>query len=157
MSADASNPSGVLALLREMTGQSVVLSEAIARHAGLRSADLEVLGAIEQHGPLTAGQLGTHTGLSAAAVTGLIDRLERAGVARRRADTADRRRVLVEPAPGAAEIAELHTTMERDALRVLGRRSAAELETIAGLLRDMHELGVEHVARMERPKSGRRR
>jgi DNA-binding MarR family transcriptional regulator len=70
----ASTPQEVLDLLREMSGQNVLLSEAIARHAGLRPADLEVLGVIEQRGPLTAGQLGEATGLSPAAVTGLIDR-----------------------------------------------------------------------------------
>jgi DNA-binding MarR family transcriptional regulator len=149
-----STPAQVLDAFREMTGQSIVLSEAIARNAGLSPADLEVLGAIEQRGPLTAGQLGEVTGLSAAAVTGLIDRLERAGVATRRPDSADRRRVLVEVAPGAKRIAELYGALEQDALRILGRRSAAERTVIADFLRDMHEMGVAHVARLQDPRAG---
>lgn len=144
-----STPAEVLDLFREMTGQSIVLSAAIARHAGVSPADLEVLGAIEQRGPLTAGELARLTGLSAAAVTGLIDRLERAGVATRKPDPADRRRVLVATAKGARRIAELYTSLERDALRALDGRSAAELETIAEFLRAMHGIGVEHVARLE--------
>ena len=147
-------PEEVLDGFREMTGQSVILGEAIARHAGLRPADLEVLGAIEQHGPLTAGDLGKLTGLSGAAVTGLIDRLVRAAVATRRHDDVDRRRVLVELAPGAARIAELYGALERDTLRSLQRRSPGELAVIADFVRDMHELGVEHVARIERPPVG---
>lgn len=131
-----------------MTGQSLVLSQAIARGAGLSVADLEILGTIEQHGPLTAGQLSKATGLSAASVTGLIDRLENAGVATRRPDTADRRRVLVEVSPGARRIAELYGTLEQDALRALKRRTAAERATIADFLRDMHRLGVQHLARL---------
>src|SRR5215207_2407491 len=145
----------VLDAFREMTGQSIVLGEAIARHAGLSPADLELLGAIDQRGPLTAGQLGEVTGLSAAAVTGLIDRLERAGVATRRPDSADRRRVLVEVAPGAKRIAELYGALERDALRIVGRRSAVERTVIADFLRDMHEMGVAHVARLQGPRAGR--
>jgi DNA-binding MarR family transcriptional regulator len=144
-----STPRAVIDLLRQMTGQSIVMSEAIARHAGLRPADLEVLGVIEQHGPLTAGQLGQATGLSPAAVTGLIDRLERAGVAARRHDTGDRRRVLVEVAPGAAPIAALYRDIERDALAVLRHRSPEELAAVAGFLRDMNELGLRHVARLQ--------
>ena len=93
----------VLELVREMTGQSVVMSAAIAKSVGLSPTDLEVLGTIQQHGPLSAGRVGELTGLSPAAVTGLIDRLERSGVARRRADPYDRRRVLVEMAPGGQE------------------------------------------------------
>lgn len=145
-----STPDQVLEQFREMTGQSIVLSAAIARHAGISPADLEVLGAIEQRGPLTAGELARLTGLSAAAVTGLIDRLERAGVAERRADPSDRRRVLVGVAKGAARIAERYGSLERDARRVLDGRSPRELETISAFLRDMHAVGVEHVARLSR-------
>jgi DNA-binding MarR family transcriptional regulator len=140
----------VLDLLRAMSGQNLLLSEAIARQAGLRPADLEVLGVVEQRGPLTAGQLGDATGLSPAAVTGLIDRLERAGVAERRPDPADRRHVLVAVSPGAARIAALYERLERDARRRVGAYSAREQTVIARFLREMYELGVDHVARMER-------
>jgi DNA-binding MarR family transcriptional regulator len=143
-------PEQVNELLRQMTDQSVLLSEAIARLAGLSSADLEVLGALEQNGPMIAGQLGELTGLSAAAVTGLIDRLERAGVAARRPDTEDRRRVLVELAPGAAAVAELCGALETDALKILRRRDPDELAVIGEYLRDMYEMGVKHTARMQR-------
>jgi len=141
-----SSPQDVLDRYREMTGQSVVLSDAIARHAGLSPADLEVLGTIQQRGPLSAGQLIQVTGLSAAAVTGLIDRLEHAGVARRRVDAADRRRVLVEVSSGIDRIAKLYGSLEEDTLRVLARRSDEELSVIADFLHDMNELGVKHVA-----------
>jgi DNA-binding MarR family transcriptional regulator len=150
-----STPRDVLDLLREMTGQSVVMSAAIANSVGLSPTDLEVLGAIEQHGPLSAGHLGELTGLSPAAVTGLIDRLERSGVARRRPDPDDRRRVLVETAPGARRVAKHYRTLEQDARRVLGTRDERELATIAAFLRDMYDLGVKHMTRLERAKRPR--
>jgi DNA-binding MarR family transcriptional regulator len=137
-----------------MSGQNLLLSEAIARRAGLRPADLEVLGVIEQHGPLTAGQLAQATGLSPAAVTGLIDRLERAGVAGRRPDTRDRRRVLVAVAAGAARIAELYTALERTTRDAVAQYTPEQLDTIADFLRSMHAIGVDHVARLESSDPG---
>jgi DNA-binding MarR family transcriptional regulator len=140
----------VIDLIRESTGQSVLLSEAVARRAGLRPADLEVLGVIEQRGPLTAGQLGEATGLSPAAVTGLIDRLERAGVAERRSDPRDRRRVLVAPAAGAAAIAAHYGDLERDTREAVARYSAEELAIVTRFLRQMYEIGLAHVERLHR-------
>jgi DNA-binding MarR family transcriptional regulator len=140
----------LLDLLRETSGQSVVLSDAIARHVGLRPADLEVLGVIEQHGPLTAGRLGEFTGLSPAAVTGLIDRLERAGVAERRADPGDRRRVLVAFAAGATDIPALYAELERSMRAVAERYSAEEIDVISRFLRDAYAVSVDHVARLQR-------
>lgn len=58
------------------------------------------LNAIENASGLTAGELAVEVGLTSGAVTGVVDRLERAGFARRVPDPADRRRVKVEVTPG---------------------------------------------------------
>ena len=50
---------------------------------------------------LTAGQLASRLKLTTAAITGVLDRLERAGHARRTHDQEDRRRVVVQPTPEA--------------------------------------------------------
>jgi len=59
---------------------------------------LDILG---RRGPMTAGQLSDESGLSTGAVTFLLDRLELAGMVKRRRDTDDRRRVWVELVPAA--------------------------------------------------------
>jgi DNA-binding MarR family transcriptional regulator len=48
---------------------------------------------------VTAGTIGDHTGLTTGAVTGLMDRLEKAGYVRRTRDPHDRRKVVVELLP----------------------------------------------------------
>ena len=46
---------------------------------------------------MPAGRLAELTGLTTGAVTGIIDRLEKAGYVRRKNDVEDRRRTIVEP------------------------------------------------------------
>jgi len=67
-----------------------------ASRLGVNETDLHCLNIIENSGGLTAGELATQSGLSAGAVTGVIDRLEQAGFAKRAHDPVDRRRVRVQ-------------------------------------------------------------
>jgi DNA-binding MarR family transcriptional regulator len=69
--------------------------DAVGRALGLNPTDLRCLDWIVD-GPKSAGELSAGTGLSSAATTTLIDRLERKGFAHRVRDPDDRRRVLVE-------------------------------------------------------------
>src|SRR4029450_7222494 len=50
-----------------------------AERLGVNRTDLHCLNTIENAGGLTAGELARETGLTTGAVTGVIDRLERAG------------------------------------------------------------------------------
>ncbi|MBA3945720.1 MAG: MarR family transcriptional regulator [Herpetosiphonaceae bacterium] len=81
---------------RENSNVAVMLHTAIGARMGLGATEEKTLGILEQHGPLTAGDLAEHTGLAGASVTNLLDRLEKKGFVRRVRDTADRRRVIVE-------------------------------------------------------------
>jgi len=69
----------------------------VAQRLGLNVTDLTCLGHILGAGaePLTAGELAERANLTTGAITGVVNRLERAGYAHRRADPADRRRVRV--------------------------------------------------------------
>lgn len=66
-----------------------------ADQLGVSATDLRCLNIIENSGGLSAGELAVQSGLTTGAVTGVIDRLERAGFARRARDSIDRRRVNV--------------------------------------------------------------
>jgi DNA-binding MarR family transcriptional regulator len=63
---------------------------------GLGITDSKALSTLTQEGSMTAGELAKRLGLTTGAVTNVIDRLVRAGCARRVADPKDRRKVIVE-------------------------------------------------------------
>ena len=67
-----------------------------AGRLGINESDLHCLNIIENSGGLTAGALAGEAGLTNGAITGVLDRLEKAGFARRVTDPTDRRRVRVE-------------------------------------------------------------
>jgi DNA-binding MarR family transcriptional regulator len=81
--------------LRDLGESADLFRQVVADRLGLTGADLAVLSLLEARGPLTAGQLAEASGLSTGAITGVADRLEGAGYARRGQDPDDRRRVIV--------------------------------------------------------------
>ena len=105
---------------------------ATSQRLGIGGTDVRFLTLLDLHGPLTPGRLAEFTGLTTGSVTGVIDRLERAGFVGRERDDTDRRKVQVVPAPTASArlAAERHDRIHLlDA--ALGRRDHAELEIIA--------------------------
>lgn len=89
---------------RQGSTLTVLRHARIAERMGLSGTDHKTFDLVVQSGgPLTAGRIAGLTGLSTGAVTGVIDRLEKVGLVRRVRDPEDRRKVLVEVVPGAAE------------------------------------------------------
>lgn len=85
--------------LRDFSDQDVLFSQALAERLGINLTDFKCLSILERNGSVTAGKLAELTGLTSGAVTGLIDRLEKAGWARRVRDPNDRRHVIIEAVP----------------------------------------------------------
>ena len=106
------------------------LDAGAAERLGISVTDLHCLNIVEQGGGVTAGRLATESGLTTGAVTSVVDRLERAGYARRVRDQTDRRKVNVEVTPRFYERAEeVWGPIAADWERELGARfSAAQLD-----------------------------
>lgn len=83
--------------VRRSQSATARFDQAVADAAGLNRTDMACLDVLTREGPQTAGELAQQTGLSTGAMTAALDRLERAGYARRARDAGDRRRVIVEP------------------------------------------------------------
>jgi DNA-binding MarR family transcriptional regulator len=125
-----------------------------AERLGLNRTDLHCVNIFENSGGLTAGELAKEAGLTSGAVTGVIDRLERAGYARRVADPADRRRVKLEVTPKFyARADRIWGPVAADWSARLGKRfSAEELERFTEFLRTTTELSREHLERLREMK-----
>jgi DNA-binding MarR family transcriptional regulator len=82
---------------REMSTETIMFHQAVADILGLHITDHKSLDFIYRFGAMPAGRLADLTGLTTGAVTGIIDRLEKAGYVRRISDPKDRRRTIVEP------------------------------------------------------------
>lgn len=124
--------------------------QAVADALGLNRTDLRCVDVLDREGPLTAGQLAHATGLTTGAMTTALDRLERAGYARRLRDATDRRRILVELTPQAgAHANQFYAEHAAEAERLYHRYSAEELELLLHFVREGREFNEQHAARVE--------
>src|SRR5260370_23443542 len=87
----------VLQASRESSTMAIFFHASMAERVGLGTTEEKTLSLLSQLGPLTAGEIASHTGLTTPSVTGLLDRLESKGMVQRVRDPHDRRRVIVEP------------------------------------------------------------
>jgi DNA-binding MarR family transcriptional regulator len=82
---------------REMSTETIMFHQGLADVLGLHITDHKCLDLIRQYGAMPAGRLAELTGLTTGAVTGVTDRLQKAGYVRRANDPKDRRRTIIEP------------------------------------------------------------
>ncbi|HVM64039.1 MAG TPA: MarR family transcriptional regulator [Acidimicrobiales bacterium] len=99
---------------------------ALARRAGISETDLDALEHLEADGPLTQRELGDRLCLTSGAVTMLVDRLERAGWARRSPHPHDRRYTLIELTAEAARDEPDGLTRYHAAIRALAAAVPAD-------------------------------
>ena len=135
--------------------RSAAYEEALAEHLGLNATDLRCMELAIPEPGLTPGRLADLSGLTTGAVTGVLDRLEKAGFVERRPDPSDRRSVGIHPSPTRAR--ELHDATEplEKALRaVLGKYSAGERKAIAAFLETAVDVVAAETARFRAATRG---
>ena len=128
----------------------MVLSQVIADRLGMNPTDLECLGILLEHGPVPAGRLAELTGLTTGAITGVVDRLERAGYARRERDPEDRRRVFVQPQMERIEaIGPLFIGLAEAMNTLLEHYNEHELRLILDFAVRSNTIVQDHIARLQ--------
>jgi len=138
MKPTLSRPKARAALLKELeeamrrsSAQGVVFGQAVANVAGISGSDLECLDFLNLEGRVTAGRLAEVTGLTTGAITGVVDRLEKAGFVRRERDAADRRKVFIVTVPeNVARIGRFYVPMQAAMHKLWGTYSDAELHLL---------------------------
>ncbi len=117
---------------RELGARSILFHEAIANLVGVSVTDLKCLDYIDRTGEVTAGDLARLTGLTTGAITAAVDRLDRAGLARRERSGSDRRKVFIQlcDSPTMARIRPFYEALGRESAAMVSRYSITQLETI---------------------------
>jgi DNA-binding MarR family transcriptional regulator len=125
------------------------MDEAVAGRLSLNRTDLRCLSVVSQAGPMTPSALADATGLTRAAMTTALDRLERAGYLRRVRDQEDRRSVRVELAKEAMnDVQELYGPIAAEGARMLQTFTAAELSAVLRILDEGSKMQRDHAKRI---------
>ena len=151
MKSTVSRPKARAALLQELeeamrrsSAQGVIFGQTVANVAGISGSDLECLDFLNLEGPVTAGRLAEVTGLTTGAITGVIDRLEKAGLVRRERDETDRRKVFIATVPeNVAQIGRYYVPMQAAMHKVWSSYSEAELQLLLRFATDGYKAVLE--------------
>lgn len=122
---------------RELSTAVVLFHEAVAARLGISAAEWRCLELLGREGAATAGRLAELSGFTTGAITGIVDRLERAGHVRREPNPRDRRSVIVRPLEDPAlreQVAPIFESLGRAMAEVAGHYSARELELVQDYL-----------------------
>ncbi|OXM51653.1 MarR family winged helix-turn-helix transcriptional regulator [Amycolatopsis alba] len=130
--------------LRELNNQLALFNHQVSAKVALKPVDFDCLELLNLNGPLSPSALAKHAGLHPATMTGVLDRLQRAGwVTRDRpADATDRRAVVVSVTGDRdgemyRHLAGMNSRMDD----LCAGYSEAELDLIADFLRRTTEAG----------------
>jgi DNA-binding MarR family transcriptional regulator len=154
MSRDFQKRSELLAALgdefRQLTTATILFHQAVADRLGMHVTDHKCADILLRTGPITAGELAQRTGLTTGAITGVIDRLEKAGFVRRAKDPGDRRRVIVQPVPERIEgkIGPLFESMARAMAKLCAQYSTQELAVIRDFAARAHQGAYEEIRKL---------
>jgi len=126
--------------LRASQNATQQMDEAAHAAMGISSSEGRCLDVIDRLGRVPAGTLAKEAGLTSGAMTGVLDRLEEKGYARRVPDPDDRRKVLVEITEKQREAAmRLYWPLKEMSDDWIEQRTVKEL----GLLVEFHRISRE--------------
>jgi DNA-binding MarR family transcriptional regulator len=141
----------VIHLARAHQAANDAFDEVAYEKLGINRTDGRCLDLVENQGPMTAGRLAELSGLTTAAVTAVLDRLERAGYARRVRDARDRRQVIVELTPLMAERGrQIWGPLGDEAFAQIGRLSSEQLKLVMEFFRRGREVNERHIERVRK-------
>jgi len=140
---------------RRMGTRTVVFHAAIADRLGLNPSDHKCADLIcNETGPITAGRLAEITGLSTGAITGVVDRLERAGFVERVPDPEDRRRVVIKGVEGRTpDVRHMFLPMMEGIASLCNSYDNEQLALIAGFMRGIGAVTEAQIENMQRAKA----
>jgi DNA-binding MarR family transcriptional regulator len=128
--------------LRELSVRLSLVNLQVSGRLEMRHIDLDCLDLIGRHGPLSPTALARLAGVHAATVTGILDRLEKAGWIARDRDPSDRRAVVVRVRRERAhEIFGMYAGLNAEMDEIFAAYGDAELDVLADFLRRCADAG----------------
>jgi DNA-binding MarR family transcriptional regulator len=127
--------------IQRLNSSIILFNHTVAERLGLGASDAQFLTLLQVNGPMTPGQLAAKSNLKTGTVTGVLDRLERAGFVRRDRAADDRRKVIVSIDDAAVyqQMEPMYRGQAENLTRVLAGFSDVELDTILRFLTAVNE------------------
>jgi DNA-binding MarR family transcriptional regulator len=141
---------------REFSTAVVMFHEAVGKRLGISGTERKLLDVLGRLGPATAGDLATHTGLSTGAITGVVDRLVKAGYAQREPNPRDRRSVIVTRLPNPASdrlAAEVFGPLGQAIADLSAHYQPAELAAISSYLTGLTDILRQQATRLQQEEA----
>ncbi|HLY32248.1 MAG TPA: MarR family transcriptional regulator [Ktedonobacterales bacterium] len=137
---------------RQLSAYTLMFHQAVAQRLGLNMTDLKCLDLARGETQLTPGRLAELTGLTTAAVTSILDRLEHARFVRRERDPNDRRKILVRPlSERAEEVACLFVPLDQALARLFEQYTTEELAFLDKFAIQVGQILQQETARLREP------
>lgn len=136
-------PAAPETLGRDLSTAVVLFHEAIAAQLGMSATEWKCLSLLDRHGPVTASHLARSSGFTTGAITGIVDRLERAGYAHREPHPKDRRSVVIRCLGLGdlnAKIIPIFTSLGRATDSLAARYNSTELAAIQTYMEGMIQI-----------------
>ncbi len=130
-------------LHRDLSTAIITFHEAVSRRLGMTAAERKTLGILGEMGVATPGQLAAATALTTGAITGIVDRLEKAGYAKRVPNPEDRRSVLIHALQReklAALLGPIFGSLSASMIELSGRYTPEQLAIIHKYLAETTEV-----------------
>jgi len=130
---------------RQSSTRAVLLHTVVAERLGLNPSDHKTADLLlSESGVSTPGRLAELTGLTTGAITGVLDRLEKAGFVVREADPEDRRRTLVRLTPERMpNMRSLFSPLAQGMEKLCANYTTDQLRLILHFMRASEEMAAE--------------
>ena len=141
---------------REFSTRTVIFHHFIGELLGLNPTDHKCLDVIlRTKSPMTASQLAEETGLSTGAITGVVDRLEKAGYVSRKRDPKDRRLIYVDPLLDKAmvKMSPIFEPIKQSSRNLYSKYTDDELELILDFIINCNKMTQEMTINLKRRRA----
>lgn len=138
---------------RELSTRTVIFHHFIGERLGLNPTDHKCLDIIiRAENPMTATQLAEETGLSTGTITGVMDRLEKAGYVKRKRDPNDRRLIFIKPLLDKAmmKLGPIFEPMRQATTNLYSKYTDEELTTILDFITNCNGITQKLTAEMKK-------